>query len=396
MITASLSGTPDDKIKLLINASTIVKGGGLQAASAFIVHALDDPGFVWHFMISGRMAEELAKFGVDVKSAPFAIFPDTPARHAAARKRVREIERDFQPTLVFTFFGPAYVNFKAPHVCGVADPWVTHSIMLAFRSLGSIPASIRMCGLILWKAFWYLRASAWWVEAQVARRGLISRWRVDPRRIAVIPNAAGPQFSSRSPAMFPDGNSEIRILCLSAYYEHKNLELVPHVAKHLRDKLNGRPFRFILTLPPELPQVVKIMDEVQILRVGEHVQNLGPVPVTATPELYASSHVAFLPTLLEVSSAVYPESMFMGVPIVTTDLGFAHDSCGDAAAYFTPGDAEAAATEIQRLVSARDLWTLLVEKGVKQAAARPSPAEKYAMHIAHLRRVLAGELEPAE
>ena len=43
-----------------------------------------------------------------------------------------------------------------------------------------------------------------------------------------------------------------------------------------------------------------------------------------------------LPTLLESFSATYIEAMFHGKTILTSDLDFARDVCGEAAFYFDP------------------------------------------------------------
>jgi glycosyltransferase involved in cell wall biosynthesis len=57
----------------------------------------------------------------------------------------------------------------------------------------------------------------------------------------------------------------------------------------------------------------------------------------------------FLPTLLECFSASYAEAMKMGLPILTSDLKFAREVCGDAAVYFDPVNAGDIAEKILEL-----------------------------------------------
>ena len=67
--------------KVLVNTSTLMQGGGLQVATAFIEHALKDPdASEWQYMISRTAAEELAGFGIDVGADNFHVFEKSPAR----------------------------------------------------------------------------------------------------------------------------------------------------------------------------------------------------------------------------------------------------------------------------------------------------------------------------
>ena len=74
------------------------------------------------------------------------------------------------------------------------------------------------------------------------------------------------------------------------------------------------------------------------------------------------------PSLLECFSANYVEAMKMGLPIITTDLGFARSLCGDAAAYYSATDPAALADAIAELYRSPEYRSRLVEKGKKQSA----------------------------
>ena len=88
----------------------------------------------------------------------------------------------------------------------------------------------------------------------------------------------------------------------------------------------------------------------------------------------------FLPTLLETFSASYPEAMKMERPILTSNLDFAIDICGDAALYFNPLDSYDIANKIKTLITDPILYQDLVEKGknrLKNFETSTSRAEKY-------------------
>ena len=294
-----------------------------------------------------------------------------------------------QPDLVFTLFGPAYVRFRARHLCGVADPWVTHSSRLAFRTLGFSLDSLKKLGTMLWKALWWRSADYWWTEAPVARDGLISRLRCAPERVFIIPNTAGPQFDrAQAKATAPDGG-QVRILCLSAYYNHKNLEIIPDVLKAVQELRPELDFELTVTLPPELAESQQIVARAEQLGVSDKLNNLGRVPVSETPALYERSHMCFLPSLLEVFSAVYPESLSTGVPLVTTKLRFATDVCKDAAAYFEPTNPQSAAEQIVRLAEDGNYWQTLSDRGREVYAELPDASQKWSLQKDVIQRVAA-------
>jgi glycosyltransferase involved in cell wall biosynthesis len=72
------------------------------------------------------------------------------------------------------------------------------------------------------------------------------------------------------------------------------------------------------------------------------------------------------PTLLESFSGTYIEAMHFGLPIITSDLDFAHTVCGDAAIYCDPLSIKSIRDAILRLKKSPVLCDELVEKGYKR------------------------------
>lgn len=91
----------------------------------------------------------------------------------------------------------------------------------------------------------------------------------------------------------------------------------------------------------------------------------------------------FLPTLLECFSASYAEAMVMKKPILTSDLGFAHTVCKDAAVYFDPDDANDVAEKIIGLINSPEKQAELISKGTAQLGQFGS-AEHRAIKILEL------------
>ena len=130
-----------------------------------------------------------------------------------------------------------------------------------------------------------------------------------------------PILAARSP-------DEQRLLVFTSYKPHKNLEIIPHVAACCALGAPSR-VRFVFTLP-DGPPWRRLKAKAEALGVGEMMLNVGPVPAFAGPSLYAGCDALFMPTVLETFTANYPEAMAMDRPIITSDLDFAHDDADGA------------------------------------------------------------------
>ncbi len=371
-------------MKVLLNTTTLRIGGALQTSSAFIIEALRHPGEIeWVFALSRSCAREVEQFGMQLPAGA-EIFDEPPTFSLAARRRLLDIEAATKPDLVFTFSGPAYARFRNFHLVGCSTGWITHSTWTAYRSLGSLRAYVLYAIRFVYKWFWFRRANAWVVQTETARRGLARRLRLPLDRITVILNTCGERYLQHQGAQpFPQPTTErpLRILCFSAAHKHKNLEILPALAKELAQRRPNLPFRIVVTLPPSHWITKQVMARAEQLGVTHLIENRGPIPVAQGPELYRSCDICLLPTLLETFSANYPEAMAIGLPIVTTDLDFAHDVCDDAALYYRPRDAGGAADAIERLLDDRQLWERLIARGKEVLERYPTPHERYEQYI---------------
>ena len=372
---------------VLVNATTLVKGGGIQVAASFIAESLkDDAGIRWHYAISAQVAAELESLGCRVDEAE--VFQTSPTRDKAQRRRLLELEQRLAPDVVFSVFGPAYVRFRAPHLCGVAVGWVTHSTRLAFATLPGPLARLRTFLMCVFKGFWLRFADRWVVEAENARRGMQRRLRIDPDRVDVVPNTCAAVFSDAGlPAAQPPSRGEtLRLLYVSAYYPHKNIEIIPEVAAALARRAPDLDFEFVVTLPTDEPDAERILQRAEELGVGSRVRNAGRVNLMQLIDLYRDVQLCFMPSLLETFSATYPEAMALGRPIVTSDLDFARASCGDAAQYYAATDPEAAATTILELAGSEARWSACLAAGHEVLAALPDARRKYELYVEAIRR----------
>lgn len=131
--------------------------------------------------------------------------------------------------------------------------------------------------------------------------------------------------------------SDPTIFYITHYYPHKNIEILIDAVKRLND-LDG--LKLVLTLDPSDERVQALMELASDHGVSSRIINLGPVPYSEIDEFYKSVDILVMPSLLESFSSAYIEAFGRGLPVLTSDLEFAHAVCGTAALYFDPSDPE--------------------------------------------------------
>lgn len=366
------------KFRVILNATTLPKGGGIQACVSFIHMSLKlSTDIEWVYIVSNKVDEELKKFGTEISKDRLIVFNESPAKSSSSRNRLLKLSMDLAPDAIFTFFGPAYVKFKSPHLCGVADGWVTHSTLLAYQSLNSFLSKVLTFALCVYKGYWYRYAERWVVEADCAKKGMVRRIRVPEESVFVVKNTCAQHYIEKVDEPYDlKTDKTIKILTLSSYYPHKNLKIIPYISQELK-KIGHDDVQFIITIVKETPEEGAIFKLCKMLGVDDCVKNIGPVSIVDGPTLYAAVDIVLQPSLLETFSANYPEAMAQGKPIVTTDLDFAHDICDDAALFYSPRNAKAAAECISKLIRDKKLNIILTTNGQKRLAELPKSEDKY-------------------
>jgi glycosyltransferase involved in cell wall biosynthesis len=369
--------------RILANATTITVGGGVQAAVSFVEFAskLGPDGPTFLFALSKPALKALPK---TVGSDPRVLaFEDSPAHLIAGRRTRRELlelERQFAPDLVYSIGFPSYVKFNATEAGRYTNPWEICSFPTAESTLTFAERTWR--GLrSYYRLHWARRAHYFETQTEIAKAGIIQKLRVDDDRIFVITNSVNPVFAEAGKKVEtrPPGNPR-RIFCLSAEHRHKNLMIIPEVARQLAASV-GFGFTFVLTLPPQGDLWQSILRDAEQRGVANHITNTGPLSLEGCVQQYRDADCLFLPTLVEIFSATYLEAMVMRVPIVTTDLDFAHDICQEAALYYDPLNATAAANAIESVLMKPALRQGLVSQGIRRMGFFPDPETKHRLLV---------------
>jgi glycosyltransferase involved in cell wall biosynthesis len=366
-------------MKILVNASTLVVGGGIQVGLSFIERALEENRFQWKFVLSRGIYDHL-QAGMRDSDTVYCIDP-SPAKPFAgrnSRKQIKQLCRSWQPDLVYSIGFPSYIRFRSPEIGRYTNPWEINDPPLPWHLYPGRMERLKILLGIWYRQYWAKKAQFIETQTAAAREGIHRRTGFPLDRIHIVPNSPNQIFISagRELPKKTAVDAPVRIFCLSAPYRHKNLDLIPDVAHELKNRFGHTPL-FMLTLPENGPMLGQIRQKAVALGVDAQIQNLGVLKLAECIRHYQQSYMVFLPTLLEIFSATYLEAMAMQLPIVTTDLSFAHDNCGEAALFFEARNSQAAATCIHRLITEPDLYEEMVAKGNHQLMNYPSNPVKY-------------------
>jgi len=180
-------------------------------------------------------------------------------------------------------------------------------------------------------------------QTEIAKKRLRATYGEDVR-IEICPNQLSryvlpPDGSEKIPTNLRAYEGKFKLLVLTRYYPHKNLEVIVEVFWRFRHEL--RDVMAILTVcPDESLKAKKFFEKVHALGLDEQIVSVGALKQEELAAFYMHTDALFLPTLLESYSGTYVEAMSYGRPILTSDLDFARSVCGDAALYFDPNNVD--------------------------------------------------------
>lgn len=348
-------------MKLLIDCSALQVGGGIQVGRSFL-YDLQEIGYPEDTLVilSPQMSEQLStsRFSSNFK---FTVLEKEYYKNIISRgKKLKSIENAFQPDINFTVFGPSYYKSSVPKIVGYAIPHYIYKDSPYFSKL-NFKTKLRLKIEEKLKVNYFTRNSDYLIfETQDAAQRFCKRFSFPYNKTHVVSNTINEIFTRpddwQKTAINVD-SEKFNIICITANYLHKNFKIIPQIIETLLKK-NFINFKFIISLTKEQADFEAKYDQ--------YVEFVGRVPLEELPDLYSKVDVVFMPTLLEVFSATYLEAMFMKKPLISTDLSFARDICGDSALFFDPESADAAAEAFIKLNENKgDIISHYIEKGTE-------------------------------
>ncbi len=361
-------------MKIIINTTNLRWGGGIQSAVS-LLNEWNQKYYANHdffVFLSPAVQKELVA-DTFLSNFHFYLFNESPAslKH---RKQIHQkldlLEKEIAPDIVYTIFGPAYWQPTTFHVEGFALGWITNPKSIAYRKL-SFLTRLKKKFENRYKVLHLKReVDHYIVETHDVKEKLSKVLKVAKNKITVIGNTYNTFFESSDYPQWglpPKRDGVFRMVTISHYYVHKNLDILKRVIPLLA-KSNFK-FEFVLTIDDN--NFRKHFAEFK-----GNITNIGPVDSKYCPSLYQQSDALFLPTLLESFTASYPEAIKMGLPILTSNYSFAKEICQDAALYFDPLDPNDIAKKIVLLASDRKLRDDLIKRGKRVLKTFETPESR--------------------
>lgn len=351
-------------MKVLVDASICSKGGGVQVALALINNIALDPAFEVICVTSEEVDAQLTskiKFGIK------HYYPEKNENIFGKKrqgKRLLNIEKKHNPDLVFVVFGPSYWRPKAKTLQGFALPLMVYPDTRNNVYKNNRIEYFYQKMLNAYKARIMRKNSDYVVVETNAFKDRVSKFLgFSDSKIFVIENSFNANFLNKKSERNSKGKLEI--LVPTAYYPHKNLEILVDVASNLLCS-NKTHILFNFLIDEKSEHWIKIISDAKSKKVENFFNTFGPVNNTQMVDLYAKTDFVLLPTLAEASTAVYPESFISQKVLLTSNLDFAVELCGEAAVYFDPYDAKDIAEKILEIESNESKQKVLLQKGLEQ------------------------------
>lgn len=350
-------------MKILFNTATLFKGGGVQVAASYIHEFRYFKDHEYAIVLSPPVAKIIDK-SIFPSNFTFYDVSSRPATEVFSFRQptisaLKSIEKQFDPDVVITSGGPSYWRPKTFHILGYNLPHYIYGDSPFFDTISLSNRIKRKLKGILIKYFYRRDGDAYIVQTDDVNERLRSF--LKRANVHTVTNTYSSIYEddASNEEILERDDRKLRVLTLSSYYPHKNLEIIADIAKiHSRDL--GKGLEFIVTLPDD-DYKKAFPDEIK-----SFVKNVGPVSPKQCPGLYKACDIMFLPSLLECFSASYVEAMKMKVPIVTTDLPFAKTVCGSAALYYIPLNANDAFYKLKCIGESKEIKEKLIKEGTRQ------------------------------
>lgn len=281
--------------------------------------------------------------------------------------------RKYKIDVIFNF-GDIIIPSRIPQLYHFDWPYACYPDNDLWHNMSISDSIVRKIKLNVFK--WTLGyASIVIVQTQTIKQRLHKYY--DVENIVIIPNPVYMKKTSNFEFINVKINENLfKFLYLTYYYTHKNIEILIPVAKLIKNEnLNCC---LITTLDEnQHPNVKKFFHSIKKYDLEDIIINIGEIELQYISSLYKKCDALLMPTLLESYGLPYIEAMYHERPILTSDLDFARDVCGDAALYFDPMDPISIINVIKNTIQNNTLIQKKVENGKRKLASLPNCEETF-------------------
>ncbi|PSU64863.1 glycosyl transferase family 1 [Photobacterium phosphoreum] len=366
--------------KVLINASNLHFGGGVQVAASFINDLYDLGKFDISIVCSTAVLNNLSKH---IKFDKFKSFNEF---NVFGLNKLKKLPQDIFDgyDLCFTVFGPFYFNIKVKkHICGFAQPWIAYPKNKAYKNLSSFDYIKTKIKFSIQSLF-FRQYDHLIVEQQHIKNALIDIG-YNKRIISVVSNTVSSIYDSPESweSIVLNKNKlkhPITLGFIGRDYPHKNIKILIEVNRILNEKHNFY-CNFLFTFTEEEMKRNNLLDLDDFL-------SLGVISIRQCPEFYNSLDGLIFPSLLECFSASPIEAMKMNTVVFASQYPFISEVCKTAAFYFDPTDANSIASSIVNAFSNEKIMEEKRRIGTKIASELPKSHDRTIAYLSIIKNLI--------
>ena len=185
-------------MKLLINASTLSGTGVIQVATSFILECINIPNHEYYIIINNKLEKQLNNL-VFPKNFNIFVVKSQPLyglKGFYVRSQIRLIEKDFNPDIVFTVFGPSWIKFSKPSVFGYAYPHYVYPDSPYFKII-SLKSKIKILIFKIIHKYFLLKHGDYFIcETEDVRLRLAKYFKINEKKIFTISNTYNSYFKN--------------------------------------------------------------------------------------------------------------------------------------------------------------------------------------------------------
>ncbi|HGY3149218.1 TPA: glycosyltransferase [Morganella morganii] len=327
------------KYTIIFNCSTNTVGGAVQNAVNFIreIYNHYQNNYSWYFIISKPVAEQLSDIIINLN---YYVSEKTPAHSYYQRKTIEGIINKIKPSLVYTSAGPAYLNISSLHLMGCSNPYILGVDKNIRNILFTNPISrLKRDILTFYQRKHIKKASMYIAQTEYSKEQLQSI--TQNKNIYLIYNSISEDFfnyyydsklNADNFAPLPSNNRRIKILIPSSYYKHKNIEIIPSIIKRIKYKYNIDVNVTLTIKNCDFERYIK--DIAQKNNVTDNITNIGPYNHAAALSLYLDHDIILQPSMVEVFSTSYIETIAVNKPLVAPNIEFVKSIVSDYPLYY--------------------------------------------------------------
>lgn len=374
-------------MNVLINFSTLKKGGGQNVALNFIKSFFEtdsESGVDKYFFLVVKDTE-IHKLLNQYEVSKIFFSPSNPIKRLFFESlRLNRYLSEENIDIIYTYFGYAHISPKYIQITGSADSniyypeidfWKGYNYFI--KAFKKIVDSYRKYGL--------KKSHGIIFENPELERRYKELFNPNKTTITILPSVS--LADTNIEFKLPEINKKaFKGLFLCGWHLNKNIMLIPKIAKEFKD--NSIDYHFILTAPEDYSFLHKeFLNLCKTFKVENMISIVGNVRKEQLKSLYQQMDFIFLLSKLESFSNNIIESYFFRVPLVVSDEPWARQLCKDAAIYVDRDNPKSIYNEVIKIINDNNELAKLLEKGDNNLKNYPTLNNKTIQELEFIKHV---------